>query len=63
MKILRQAFNHYTLLMKKISTFVGTFFIYFSAILIGKIIHMFIGKNSTSKWQNYQSGSVSDKMF
>jgi hypothetical protein len=63
MKLLRLIFDRYTLFVKKLSTFIGTFFIYFTAILVGKIIHLFVHQSPSEKWQKYQSGQASDKMF
>lgn len=63
MNQLKKIFNKYVKTMKVITTFVGTLFIYFSAVLLGKIIYLFVAKEKHQKWQGYQSGTVSDKMF
>ena len=63
MKQLQNVFNKYVTIMKVITTFIGTFFIYFSGILLGKIIYSFVAKEEHKNWQKYQNGLVSDKMF
>lgn len=63
MNQLKNIFNKYVKIMKVITTFVGTFFIYFSGILLGKIIFLFVAKDKHHNWQKYQNGVASDKMF
>lgn len=63
MNQLKKIFNKYVKTMKVITTFIGTLFIYFSAIPLGKIIYLLVAKDKHQKWQGYQSGTGSDKMF
>lgn len=63
MNPIKLVFNQYIKTMKVITTYIGIFFIYFSSVLLGKIIYLFVAKETHRKWQAYQSGTASDKMF
>jgi hypothetical protein len=63
MKAVNHLFFIYTQFLKKVTTVLGTFFIYFIAIFIGKLIYTFTSSEKLDRWQNFQTGSSSSKMY
>ncbi|MFA5894625.1 MAG: hypothetical protein WC851_02525 [Candidatus Shapirobacteria bacterium] len=63
MKTLTKFFSYYTKFLKKVTTILGTFFIYFIAIFIGRIIYTFTLSETSDHWQKFHSGTSSSKMY